>query len=221
MGPRYDETMFIRRSDGLKLEGDMSEEVLGISPFPLLDEGEIYEVFQLDQREPLPHHGGNLRAPDAELARHYAREFYGRRQESQQLWIIPRTALRELRIQTPLPTAVQLFGDGEHADYEPQEFVIFGQKQSGHPLLWLQNLAHLHPSEAEELVKNIAQDTTTGIIRLWLCPRRAILLLDNQDLLQPPLDRSYRRLDGYTIREKLRRARQRVKTQEGSTSCTN
>ena len=41
-------------------------------------------------------HGGNVVAPDADLALHYAREFYGRRGESIRLWVIPRTAILEL-----------------------------------------------------------------------------------------------------------------------------
>ena len=41
-------------------------------------------------------HSGNLLAPDPELASHYAREFYGRRQESVRLWIVPRAAIRDL-----------------------------------------------------------------------------------------------------------------------------
>jgi 1,2-phenylacetyl-CoA epoxidase PaaB subunit len=41
-------------------------------------------------------HAGNLLAPDPELASHYAREFYGRRQESVRLWIVPRAAIRHL-----------------------------------------------------------------------------------------------------------------------------
>ena len=41
-------------------------------------------------------HGGNVRAPDEELALHYAREFYGRRQESHRLWVVPREAIVEL-----------------------------------------------------------------------------------------------------------------------------
>ena len=39
---------------------------------------------------------GNVRAPDEELALHYAREFYGRRQESHRLWVVPREAIVEL-----------------------------------------------------------------------------------------------------------------------------
>ena len=41
-------------------------------------------------------HSGNVNAPDEELAMHYAREFYGRRQESNRLWVVPRDAIAEL-----------------------------------------------------------------------------------------------------------------------------
>ena len=41
-------------------------------------------------------HAGNLVAPDADLAQLYAREFYGRRQESVRLWVVPRGQIREI-----------------------------------------------------------------------------------------------------------------------------
>lgn len=41
-------------------------------------------------------HGGSVRAPDEDLALHYAREFYGRRQESVRLWVVSRDAILEL-----------------------------------------------------------------------------------------------------------------------------
>ena len=41
-------------------------------------------------------HSGNVNAPDEELAMHYAREFYGRRQESNRLWGVAREAIAEL-----------------------------------------------------------------------------------------------------------------------------
>ena len=41
-------------------------------------------------------HGGNVMAPDAELADHYAREMYGRRQESVRLWVVRRADILDL-----------------------------------------------------------------------------------------------------------------------------
>ena len=56
----------------------------------------VWEVFrQEDDGDPMVH-AGNVNAPDEDLALHYAREFYGRRQESRRLWVVPRGAIVEL-----------------------------------------------------------------------------------------------------------------------------
>ena len=57
---------------------------------------QVYEVFRQERDGAPMQHAGNLLAPDPELASHYAREFYGRRQESVRLWIVPRAAIRDL-----------------------------------------------------------------------------------------------------------------------------
>jgi phenylacetate-CoA oxygenase PaaH subunit len=57
---------------------------------------QVFEVFRREREGGPMQHAGNLLAPDAELAAHYAREFYGRRQESVRLWIVPRAAIRDL-----------------------------------------------------------------------------------------------------------------------------
>jgi phenylacetate-CoA oxygenase PaaH subunit len=57
---------------------------------------QVYEVFRREREGGPMQHAGNLLAPDMELACHYAREFYGRRQESVRLWIVPRSAIRDL-----------------------------------------------------------------------------------------------------------------------------
>ena len=57
---------------------------------------EVYEVFRQDKQGEAFRHAGNLLAPDPDLAVHYAREFYGRRQESQRLWVVRREAIRDL-----------------------------------------------------------------------------------------------------------------------------
>jgi phenylacetate-CoA oxygenase PaaH subunit len=57
---------------------------------------QVYEIFRQERDGAPMQHAGNLLAPDPELATHYAREFYGRRQESVRLWIVPRAAIRDL-----------------------------------------------------------------------------------------------------------------------------
>ena len=88
---------------------------------------EAWEVFRREKDGDPMRHGGSVMAPDAELATHYARELYGRRQES---------------------------------------------------------------------------------VRLWIVRRADIVDLDDPDLLQPPLDRSFKKPGGYVMRDKLAAARE-------------
>ena len=53
----------------------------------------VFEVFQQAREGQAFTHGGNLVAPDAEMALLYAREFYGRRNESRRIWVVPRDAM--------------------------------------------------------------------------------------------------------------------------------
>jgi phenylacetate-CoA oxygenase PaaH subunit len=92
---------------------------------------EPYEVFRQEKDGDPMRHGGNVMAPDADLAMHYARELFGRRNESARLWIVRR------------------------ADVQ---------------------------------------------------------VLEDQDLLNPPLDRSFKKPGGYAMREKLAVARERAGT---------
>jgi ring-1,2-phenylacetyl-CoA epoxidase subunit PaaB len=92
---------------------------------------EPWEVFRQEKDGDPMRHGGSVLAPDPTLAVHYARELYGRRQES---------------------------------------------------------------------------------IRLWVVRRADILDLDDQDLLQPPLDRSFKKPGGYVMRDKLEIARRQAGT---------
>ena len=89
---------------------------------------EAWEVFRQEKDGDPMRHGGSVMAPDAELATHYAREMFGRRQES---------------------------------------------------------------------------------VRLWVVRRADIVDLDDPDLLQPPLDRSFKKPGGYVMRDKLAAAARR------------
>ena len=57
---------------------------------------EAWEVFQQQKEGDPMRHGGNVLAPDASLALHYARELFGRRQESTRLWIVRRADITVL-----------------------------------------------------------------------------------------------------------------------------
>ncbi len=57
---------------------------------------DVWEVFRQEKDGDPMRHAGNVRAPDRELATHYAREFYSRRNESVRLWVVPRTQISDL-----------------------------------------------------------------------------------------------------------------------------
>jgi phenylacetate-CoA oxygenase PaaH subunit len=54
----------------------------------------VFEVFRQERKGQPFQHAGALVAPDEAFAEIYAREQYGRRQESVALWLVPRDALR-------------------------------------------------------------------------------------------------------------------------------
>src|ERR671939_913179 len=92
---------------------------------------EPWEVFRQEKDGDPMRHGGNVLAPDRELALHYAREMFSRRNES---------------------------------------------------------------------------------TRLWVVRREDIAVLEDPDLLNPPLDRSFKKPGGYVMRDKLAAARERAGT---------
>ena len=56
----------------------------------------IWEVFRQERKGQAFAHAGSIAAPNQEFAELYAREQYGRRQESTALWLVPREAIDEL-----------------------------------------------------------------------------------------------------------------------------
>ena len=56
----------------------------------------VFEVFRRERHGQPFQHAGSVTAPDARFAEIYAREQYGRRQESDALWLVPREAIVEV-----------------------------------------------------------------------------------------------------------------------------
>jgi phenylacetate-CoA oxygenase PaaH subunit len=56
----------------------------------------IFEVFRQERRGQPFAHAGSIDAPDAEFAETWAREQFGRRQESEALWLVPRDEVHEV-----------------------------------------------------------------------------------------------------------------------------
>ena len=56
----------------------------------------VFEVFRRERAGAPMQHAGSIVAPDARFAEIYAREQYGRRGESDALWLVPREAVDEI-----------------------------------------------------------------------------------------------------------------------------
>jgi phenylacetate-CoA oxygenase PaaH subunit len=56
----------------------------------------IWEVFRQERKGQAFAHAGSVDAPNLEFAEVYAREQYGRRQESNALWVVPRDAVHSI-----------------------------------------------------------------------------------------------------------------------------
>jgi ring-1,2-phenylacetyl-CoA epoxidase subunit PaaB len=56
----------------------------------------IYEVFRQEKKGAAFTHAGSVDAPDADFARAFAHEQYGRRHESVALWVVARDDVHEV-----------------------------------------------------------------------------------------------------------------------------
>ena len=56
----------------------------------------IFEIFRQEKKGQAFAHAGSVEAPDAECAETWAREQYGRRGESEALWLVPRTSIHSI-----------------------------------------------------------------------------------------------------------------------------
>ena len=56
----------------------------------------VWEVFRREREGAAMQHAGSIAAPDERFAEVYAREQYGRRGESEALWLVPRDVIHEI-----------------------------------------------------------------------------------------------------------------------------
>ena len=91
---------------------------------------QAWEVFRQEKEGDPMRHGGTVMAPDAELAVHYARELFGRRQESIRLWVVRREDIHDLSdpdlLQPPLDRSFKKPGG-----YVMRDKLAAAREQSG------------------------------------------------------------------------------------------
>ena len=91
---------------------------------------EPWEVFRREKDGDPMRHGGSVMAPDAVLAIHYARELFGRRQESVGLWVVRRADIHDMAdpdlLQPPLDRSFKKPGG-----YVMRDKLAAAREQSG------------------------------------------------------------------------------------------
>ncbi|NOK64288.1 MAG: phenylacetic acid degradation protein PaaB [Chloroflexi bacterium AL-W] len=85
----------------------------------------------------------------------------------------------------------------------PQTYEVFRREKEGAPMTHAGNITADRPELALIYAREVFGRRSESI-ELWVAPREAFMMLSDDDILQPPLDRSYRMVDGYRMRGKLR-----------------
>jgi ring-1,2-phenylacetyl-CoA epoxidase subunit PaaB len=95
------------------------------------------------------------------------------------------------------------------AGADPNLWEVFRQEKDGDPMRHAGNVR----APDRELALDYAREfysRRNESIRLWVVPRTEISDLTDPDLLQPPLDRSFKKPGGYVMRDKLEVAKKRA-----------
>jgi ring-1,2-phenylacetyl-CoA epoxidase subunit PaaB len=87
---------------------------------------------------------------------------------------------------------------------EPEVYEVFSRQKPGAPLTHAGNVTATSPDLALIYAREVYGRRGESVA-LWVAPRAAFHVLDDSDMLHPQLDRSYRLVEGYRMRDKLRK----------------
>jgi ring-1,2-phenylacetyl-CoA epoxidase subunit PaaB len=107
------------------------------------------------------------------------------------------------------PNAAEPAVPGRPGTLEPYE--VFRQEKDGDPMRHGGNVLAPDPELAVHFAREMFSRRGESV-RLWVVRRADINVLEDLDLLQPPLDRSFKKPSGYAMRQKLAAARERAGT---------
>jgi ring-1,2-phenylacetyl-CoA epoxidase subunit PaaB len=96
---------------------------------------------------------------------------------------------------------------------EAAVFEVFRREKEGAPMVHAGNVTAVSPDLALIYARAVYGRRGESV-ELWVVPRAAVMVLDDADLLSPALDRSYRTVEGYRMREKFQAVQERLKSSE-------
>ncbi len=82
-------------------------------------------------------------------------------------------------------------------------YEVFSRQKEGGPMIHAGSVTAEGPDLALIYAREVYGRRGESLA-LWVAPRDAFQMLEDSDLLRPALDRSYRMVEGYRMREKLR-----------------
>lgn len=82
-------------------------------------------------------------------------------------------------------------------------YEVFSRQKEGGPLIHAGSVTADSPDLALIYAREVYGRRGESLA-LWVAPRDAFQMLEDNDLLHPALDRSYRMVEGYRMREKLK-----------------
>src|SRR4051812_16795426 len=95
------------------------------------------------------------------------------------------------------------------AGADPELWEVFRQEKDGDPMRHAGNVRAPDRDLALDYARELYSRRNESV-RLWVVPRTEISDLSDPDLLQPPLDRTFKKPGGYVMRDKLEIAKRRA-----------
>ena len=92
---------------------------------------------------------------------------------------------------------------------EPQIYEVFRRERTSAPMVHAGSVAAPSPDLALIYAREVYGRRGESML-IWVAPRDAFQVVDDPDILRPGIDRSYRLVEGYRMRDKLQAVRQRM-----------
>ena len=97
---------------------------------------------------------------------------------------------------------------------EPQVYEVFRREREGAPMIHAGSVAATSADLALIYAREVFGRRGESSV-LWVAPRGAFQVMDDRDILHPALQRTYRLVEGYRMRDKLHAVQDRLKGEGG------
>ena len=99
------------------------------------------------------------------------------------------------------------------ASLQPLVYEVFRRESAAAPMMHAGNVTATSPDLALIYAREVFGRRGESQA-LWVVPRAEIMLLDDADILSPAIERGYRSVEGYRMREKLHAVKERLQRSE-------